>query len=61
MTVKINDVVRVEETVEVEPLNFVKEGTVAVVTDETEPNYARIKFGYRSVWIDKKYLKVIND
>ena len=61
MTIKIHDIVRVEQTVEVEPLNFIKEGTVAVVIDETEPNYARIKFGYRVCWIDKKYLKVINN
>jgi hypothetical protein len=61
MTFKVGMVVEVQETVEVSPLNYIKEGTVALIVDETVPNYVRIKFGYKCEWIDCKYLKVIND
>lgn len=61
MTIKIGDIVRVEKTVEVSPLNFVKEGTVAVVVDTTCPNYARIKYNYKCEWIDCEYLNVIEE
>ena len=47
--------------VEVEPLSFLYEGQEGVIVDETVPDYVKVKFGYKVVWVDKKYLKVIND
>jgi hypothetical protein len=57
----IGNKVRVNKTVEVEPLNRVYEGTIGEVIDVTCPDYARVKAGYKVFWIDIKYLKVIND
>jgi hypothetical protein len=58
--VKIGDRVRVNRTVEVEPLNRVYEGTIGEVIDTTCPDYAKVKAGYRVFWIDCKYLTVID-
>lgn len=61
MTIKINDIVRVNRTVDVEPLNRVYEGTTGEVIDVTCPDYAKVKVGYRVFWIDMRYLEKIND
>jgi hypothetical protein len=48
--------------VEVEPLSFLYEGQEGVVVDETQPDYVKVKFSnWKVLWVDKKYLKVIND
>ena len=58
--VKIGDKVRVNKTVDVEPLNRVYEGTTGEVIDITCPMYARVKAGYRVFWIDIKHLTIID-
>ena len=61
MTIKIHDIVRIKERREVEPLMFIDEGTVGEVIDVTCPDYARVKVGYKTFWIDMKYLDRINN
>lgn len=56
---EVNDIVKMKNDTEINPLNVVRENELGVVLDKTVPNYFLVKFTNTVEWVDgNKLVKV---
>lgn len=53
---KIGTTVVTKERFEVNPLEYLNEGMIGEIIDETFPYYFLVQFEHEAYWIDEKYL-----